>query len=283
MAQTLEDANEALARGDWALAEEWFRSLLLERPDSIPAQVGWALALGEQERGSQAIGSLRNRLERARREGDLDGAAEVARALTKLVPDDARSFLELGRLLAEQRQWVTAEAAARRAVELSPEDPASLSLLGLAQWENGDDADSVATLEKARLLAPDSVDLALQLAGVLRWRGDYARALERLDEVTSAGATDSGRALVWHRERALVLEGLAEQEPEMVEEALEAMRRLAELTPDDSKVRYSLALLLRRTGDERAAREQMEEFRRLYQLDQKRTRDEGRTKKPSGP
>jgi predicted CXXCH cytochrome family protein len=79
-------------------------------------------------------------------------------------PKSVIVLLKLGNMLLDMQRWAEAEAVARSALQLSPDDPVLLGQLGWAQWQQDKTAEAKASLEKAIRLDPELPDLHNYLA-----------------------------------------------------------------------------------------------------------------------
>jgi len=113
-------------------------------------------------------------------EGDADGAADDARRAVRLTPNDAASWLQVGRAELGRHDLDAAETALATAARLAPNEPRIPHAAGIARELRGDLAGALALQLEALRLGP-----GLQPA---RWRaawleivlGDPARAAELL-------------------------------------------------------------------------------------------------------
>lgn len=129
---------EALAQvRDFPRAEEQFRQAMLRRP------LNWH-ALAQKGYETLAVGSLNT-------------ALRYFELAARIRPDDA--WVLCGRALctADRRQSVE---LARRAVQQAPGDAWALAVLSWAQWRAGQLDDALRTIERARRLDREHIDLA---------------------------------------------------------------------------------------------------------------------------
>lgn len=182
-------------------AEKRFRSAVERDPEYSMARARLAEVLERQGRLDEArreadralaglkrapaIEAARIRAVRARLAGDLQAAAEAYRDMTRLAPNSADAFGELGALLEEANDLAAAEQSFRRAVELDPKSPSAFYSLGRVQSKLGRPEDSLASLDVARKLhieAGNEEGRAAVLNGlgnVYRGTGRYELALEQ--------------------------------------------------------------------------------------------------------
>ncbi|MDJ0790208.1 MAG: tetratricopeptide repeat protein [Myxococcota bacterium] len=160
-----------------------------------------------------------------RRQGDRESAEKYYKEAVRVDPK-AVSFLALGGFYAEEREDEEAEAAYRRAVELSTEDEdltRSYSVLGSFQFRRERFDDAVATLEEGIEKADDSLELIYLLARMYREQGNIEKADELALLATQEKPDDPAPFLVLSAYRGQVgdLRG-----------ALEAAEKAMEVTAD---------------------------------------------------
>ncbi|MFO7907789.1 MAG: tetratricopeptide repeat protein [Planctomycetota bacterium] len=89
--------------------------------------------------------------------GDLEGAEESFRRLTRLVPNEASAYAMLGEFQLHVREDAKeARTAAAKAVELDPTAAPHYFLLAMACWESGDSEAAAEAVDQAIALAPDN-------------------------------------------------------------------------------------------------------------------------------
>jgi predicted CXXCH cytochrome family protein len=189
---------------------------------------------------------------------------------------------QLGNALMENRQFPQAEAALRRAIALTPEEPMEWGTLGWVLWQQDKGAEARADLERAIALDPELPELHNNLAnvewgigdqaaaeqhfrealriepGVAEWRLNLARVLATRGEIPEArfqfeqairlkpdaaeARLDYGRLLADHRELAA---------------AIRQFETAIQLQPDLWRAHFELAMALGQSGNAAAAREQL--------------------------
>ncbi len=85
-------------------------------------------------------------------EGDLDGAIALYRAALEQDPGFADAWEGLSMALADKEQWEEAIAAARKVVELNPEEQLAYTNLSRIYQRAGNIAEAEAWAAKARVL-----------------------------------------------------------------------------------------------------------------------------------
>jgi Tfp pilus assembly protein PilF len=133
-------ANEAMARGDFAGAEESDRAALAEDPRYAPSLNGLGLSLTAQGRVTEAQAQFK--------------AALAAK------PDYWEAANNMGLALGRAGRYDEAAAAFRKALELAPDNPGVHGNLGLALLSAGREKDGLAELDAALALDPDQPRLA---------------------------------------------------------------------------------------------------------------------------
>src|SRR5262249_40868652 len=99
--------------------------------------------------------------------GDLPKAASYLEEAVRREPT-AFHLNILGNVLMESRQFPAAEAALRRAVGLSPDDPGAWATLGWILWQEDKGAEAKTALERAIALDPEPPEPHNNLASV-KW------------------------------------------------------------------------------------------------------------------
>ncbi len=197
-------------------------------------------------------------------------------------PPTVLSF-EIGLALMNLRLWPYAERALTVALSQGPKTPAAQALLGVTQDQQG--RDGWALIDRALAFAP--ADAMVNYAAALHWRlkGDVDRALtalaraQSLDPRNPAIAAEIGLAYqkkgrlndaaLWLNMalalapnnqgfRTLLATFYADTRYNLEGEGLNAIRKLAEVTPNDADIRASLGWALFSMGQFDAARIELE-------------------------
>jgi tetratricopeptide (TPR) repeat protein len=150
-----------IERADWVAAV----ALLVEAVEREPADAELRLLLGRAKRG---LGNLAGAADTLARAIDLDpqGRQGVAANAARL----------RAAVLRDQGDHAGSAAAARRLLELVPDDADGWMYVGLAELARNDVAAAVAALERARQAAPDRADIAHNLGSAYVAALDYQRA-----------------------------------------------------------------------------------------------------------
>lgn len=230
------------------------------------ASTAWA---GEpRENGAADIAELLREGRELLDAGDAAAAAGVLRRAVEAAPDSSEGSALLGRALALDDRYLAAEEALRKAVALGRRDLATWFYLGSTLWENGK-LDEAEEAFRTALDRGGRVPLLVhQLGRLLLWQGRSAEAVTFLREAaeTSPEAPDVSLDL------ARALESAGD-----LQAARETYGRVVELAPEDSYARYGLAAVLGRLGEHEAAARERAAYRRLYEDEQERVRQEGLT------
>ncbi len=141
--------------------------------------------------------------------GRVPEAIAAGKKAIKLDPLKSSPWGNLAHYLTFTRDFPAAHEAIRRALEISPEDPFELNVLGVLQLVEGNVQDALATFRRSgleigrlygiamaaytlkepkasqqaldELIAKHAADAAYQIADVYAWRGEKAPAFEWLE------------------------------------------------------------------------------------------------------
>jgi len=177
------------AAGADAKAIDLLKQALAVRPDHLNAQIQLGATYLDQGKTWPALDVL-NGAARQAPESDIILrlkalchlqrnapllAVEEAREAVRIDPNDAINHTVLGRTLRQRGDFVGAEAALRRGVELAPRSAYTLVHLGYFLVNRKRIKDAVVVADDAGRAAPDDF-------GVMLLRGDVALRLGRADE-----------------------------------------------------------------------------------------------------
>jgi predicted CXXCH cytochrome family protein len=166
----------------------------------------------------------------------------------------AYRLVQLGNALMENRQFPQAEAALRRAVALSPDEPSGWATLGWVLWQQDKGPEARTDLERAVALDPDMPEVHNNLANVEWGTGDQAAAEQQFREALriQPGIAD------WRLNLARVLATRGE-----IPEARFQFEQAIKLKPDSAEARLDYGHLLVDRNELAAAIQQLETAVRL--------------------
>jgi len=135
---------------------------------------------------------LEARAAAARDSGQLDQAAALYRQALALRPAWAEGWWYLGTLLYDQNSYGEASKALRKAVALNPKAGTALVMLGLCEFELGDDESALRHIQDGNRIgiAADALlrDVILyHEAALLQRKGQFEAAQERLNSLCLSG------------------------------------------------------------------------------------------------
>ncbi|HUI79031.1 MAG TPA: tetratricopeptide repeat protein [Bryobacteraceae bacterium] len=158
-------AVTAMRTGKYGIAIEQFQKLADSTPGSIDPQLQLADAL--------------------RVRGDVAGAITTLKKAAALAPNDARPATMLSFLYQTGNQRDQAKAEARRALQLRPEDPASMNNMAFALAEDGENlTEALKLARQATEKAPSVPYFADTLAYVYLRKDQNDQAMAILDKLT---------------------------------------------------------------------------------------------------
>jgi tetratricopeptide (TPR) repeat protein len=219
--------------------------LLRQRPDNLEARkmLGriYTRLIGDQQQGRI-------------NETALKSAVEQYQKITQAEPDDAESWLTLGKLYRVTRDSVEAEKAFKKALDADPKSDDALTQLALLYSDLGDTRRAIESLKAATDRAPNERSLAA-LAGAYEQMRDYKNAAEVLK-----------RALELAPDNPRLKRGLAQNllNGDNLDAALKLYQELAAEEPKDPQLRLRIAEIYRQKRDFASARKALE---RAHSLD----------------
>lgn len=200
------------------------------------------------------------------RDGLTEEAIALLEALQSSGEGSPRAMALLGAARYQNRQYLSAEVALRRAVEGEQLDLRTDYYLVSTLWENGKTDAAESQCLEALARHPRAVPLLHLLGRLYLWQGRYPEAAMWIER----GVEGSPDSLDLWLDLAGALEGAGD-----LEKALEAYRRAVVLAPEHYQVRYGMARALQRLGDQEGARRELERYQELLAQDQSQTREEG--------
>jgi len=175
--------------------------------------------------------------------------AEAAlRRAVALSSDDPAAWATLGWVLWQQDKGAEARTNLERAIALDPEPPEPHNNLALVEWGTGDQAGAEQQFREALRIEPGVADWRLNLARVLATRGQIAEARFQFEQAIrlkpdfAAARLDYGRLL---EDRGEIAAAIAQ------------LQTAVKLQPDLWAAHFELGMALGRQGDARSAVEQL--------------------------
>jgi len=235
---TLRRAAQAVRKGRLAEAAGLYREVLARFPANRRALEGLA-ALGPAARAAPP--HLLAGLAAQAQAGRLAEAWAEAQSLADAYPQDVALATLASGIAAAAGRAPEAEAHARRALALAPDNAVARYNLGLALQMQDRPVEAIATYEQVLRTAPRMAEARNNLGALLRDAGHHAEAAACF---ARAVADDPGNL------QALANLGLCQRELGQRDAAIGSFRRLLELDPDNAPARQDLALLHRFTPDD---------------------------------
>jgi tetratricopeptide (TPR) repeat protein/tRNA A-37 threonylcarbamoyl transferase component Bud32 len=134
--------------------------------------------------------------------GRYDSAAAELLATYALDTTRYETLLRIGRLAHMQGHDERALEYFRRYADRFPEDPNSYTNMAMALTRLGDHDQALQLYDRARVLAPDNVQVLLGSAGLLTDIGRFDEAVARFDDAQRVAGTPDDRAAVFEALRA---------------------------------------------------------------------------------
>jgi tetratricopeptide (TPR) repeat protein len=189
--------------------------------------------------------------------GELEGARLSSRRLYDLEPENPDAQYVYGRILQQtQRFQEILEPLARKMVTERPNDPHALFLLGMVDYDQGSDAESLKEFTRSLQLDPKNNDTRYYLALLDERDGNFDEARKGLEEVVK---TDPNHAGAQHE---LGVIRLREGD---VKGARTALETAVKLRPDVPQTHYQLGLVYARLGMTDQAKTETERYQQLHQ------------------
>jgi Flp pilus assembly protein TadD len=189
--------------------------------------------------------------------GELELARLVSKRLYDLKPDDPDAQYVYGRILQESERFQEIlDPLARKMVAERPNDPHALFLLGMVDYDEGNDAEAQRQFTRSLQLDPKNNDTRYYLAMLDERDGNFEEARKGLEEVVK---TDPNHAGAQHELGVILLR------QGDVPGARAALEIAVKLGPNVPQTHYQLGLVYARLGMTDQAKTEMEKYQQLHQ------------------
>jgi tetratricopeptide (TPR) repeat protein len=188
--------------------------------------------------------------------GELESARMAAKRLYDLEPDNADAQYVYGRILEETHRFQEIlDPLARKMVAERPNDPHALFLLGMIDYDEGNDDESRREFTRSRQFDPKNNDTLYYLAMLDERGGNFDAARKSLEDVVKADPNHAGaqQELGVIRLRAGDIAG-----------ARTALEAALKLRPDVPQTHYQLGLVYARLGMTDQAKTQTRIYEELH-------------------
>ena len=189
--------------------------------------------------------------------GELERARLASKRLYDLEPDNPDAQYVYGRILQEtQRFQEILDPLARKMVAQRPNDPHALFLLGMVDYDQGNDAESHQEFARSLQVDPKNNDTRYYLALLDEREGSFDEARKGLEEVVKADPNHAGA------QQELGVIRLRQGD---VAGARTALETAVKLRPDVPQSHYQLGLVYARLGMTEQAKTETETYHQLHQ------------------
>ncbi len=189
--------------------------------------------------------------------GELESARSASKRLYDLEPDNPDAQYVYGRILQEtQRFQEILDPLARKMVAERPNDPHALFLLGMVDYDEGNDAESYQEFTRSLQFDPKNNDTRYYLAMLDEREGNFDEARKGLEEVVKTDRSHAGA------QQELGVIRLRQGD---VAGARTALEIAVKLRPDVPQTHYQLGLVYARLGMTDQAKTQTETYQQLHQ------------------
>jgi tetratricopeptide (TPR) repeat protein len=189
--------------------------------------------------------------------GELERARLASKRLYELEPENPDSQYVYGRILEEtQRFQEILDPLARKMVAGRPNDPHALFLLGMVDYDEGNEAESRQEFTRSLQLDPKNNDTRYYLAMLDEREGNFDEARKGLEEVVRTDPSHAGA------QQELGVMRLRQGD---VAGARTALEIAVKLRPDLPQTHYQLGLVYARLGMTDQAKTQTETYEQLHQ------------------
>ena len=189
--------------------------------------------------------------------GELEFARLASKRLYDLEPDNPDAQYVYGRILQEtERFQEILDPLARKMVAERPNDPHALFLLGMVDYDEGNDAEAQQQFTRSLQLDPKNNDTRYYLAMLDERDGNFDEARKGLEEVLK---TDPNHAGAQHELGVILLR------QGDVPGARAALEIAVKLGPNVPQTHYQLGLVYARLGMTDQAKTETEKYQQLHQ------------------
>jgi len=189
--------------------------------------------------------------------GELERARLASKRLYDLKPDDPDAQYVYGRILQEtERFQEILDPLARKMVAERPNDPHALFLLGMVDYDEGNDAEAQQQFTRSLQIDPKNNDTRYYLAMLDERDGNFDEARKGLEEVVK---TDPNHAGAQHELGVILLR------QGDVPGARAALEIAVKLGPNVPQTHYQLGLVYARLGMTDQAKTETEKYQQLHQ------------------
>lgn len=189
--------------------------------------------------------------------GELESARLASKRLYDLEPDNPDAQYVYGRVLQEtQRFQEILDPLARKMVAARPNDPHALFLLGMVDFDQGNEAASRQEFTQSLQLDPKNNDTRYYLAMLDERDGNFDEARKGFEEVAKTDPNHAGS------QQELGVIRLRQGD---IAGARTALEIAVKLRPDVPQTHYQLGLVYARLGMTEQAKTQTETYQQLHQ------------------
>jgi cytochrome c-type biogenesis protein CcmH/NrfG len=189
--------------------------------------------------------------------GEVERARLASKRLYELEPENSDAQYVYGRILHDaQRFQETLDPLARKMVAERPNDPHALFLLGMIDYDEGNDTESRQEFTHSLQFDPKNNDTRYYLAMLDEHEGKFDEARRSLEQVVNTDPNHAGA------QQELGVIRLREGDTAGARTALETALKLR---PDVPQTHYQLALVYSRLGMTDDAKKQTRIYEELHQ------------------
>ncbi len=197
----LDQADQALSKGDFSTARKGYRRVLALAPQTMAAQLGLGeieLAAGDPHQALEYFnsvaatdpglrpGALQGQGLALIRLGRPEGAMPLIKEAVTLDPGLWRAWNALGSLEDSRRNWAAADEAYQHALEIKPDAALVLNNMGVSKMMRQDHVGAEQVFVKVLAADPDMEEAAANLRIAQAWQGRYEDAIQGADDKTLA-------------------------------------------------------------------------------------------------